>query len=103
MDSDAIVVARWRDKSFCEWPESAQKVIADDSATRLEWLAAVEALIVERGMGEAYGRALATALSPELLKCDRYDGYAMIRTAPPATILRALAATIRAAEKKEKT
>jgi hypothetical protein len=93
MDSDAIVVARWA------WPGN----IAAEG--RVFWtpgnIAAVEALIVERGMGQQYGEHLCrTALSPIDPFPRGWDDIAAIRTAPPATILRALAATIRAQGKE---
>jgi hypothetical protein len=102
--SDALTVARWRDPHIEEWEVGAQNVLADTYGRNREWVSQCESLMVERGLGEAYGQQLMRELydvSPHPLGKERQyvvsgEELAAIRTAPLSTVLRALAAVVRA-------
>ena len=88
---EALRVAR-----FC-WPEQAwgSRVVGDPKFTP-DSIAAAERVLVERGLGEAYGRALRLALRIKDAEKDYYGQYltdgeiAAIRTAPTEVIARAV-------------
>jgi len=98
-DSDALVVMEWRygpDLSQCGPSVEGAEALAENAY----WVAECEHRMVERGLGEAYGRTLEVIMSgcvpggPAMPS----PNAAQIRTAPLPTIVKALAATIRAKE-----
>jgi hypothetical protein len=118
--SDALTVAR-----FC-WPENtwhatesywcphvARRIPALRSsrfeADNRSHVAEAERILIERGHGAAYGRALWEELRSSLpdrvrapeLKEDQWEQMAAIATAPRAVRLRAMAETIRNLKPKE--
>ena len=84
---------------FCWWPSSLG-FDAEDPAD----VAHAEAILIERGLGEAYGRALRLALLIEDAAADRRGQYltdgeiASIRTAPLEVCVRAMAQAIEEAK-----
>ncbi len=108
LDVAMLTVCRWRDPRFSEWSDDAQLVLAETYCKNREWVAAAERVLVERGLGEKYGRALRLALLIEDAAKDRRGQYltdgeiAAIRTAPLEVCLRALARVVREKQPKEK-
>jgi hypothetical protein len=110
--SDALTVARWKEPyRFTAAPgtEYGKSDLANaETLARLpSWLAECESLMVERGLGEAYGRALSAQLGWDEMANGNLvliagSGITSIRTAPLSTVLRALAAVVRAEGEKAK-
>ena len=71
-------------------------------ADNREDIAAAERVVVERGLGEEYGKWIAVELGPPPESLERYFGYvAKIATAPLDARLRALAVVARKQLEKE--
>ena len=120
-DSDALTIARWAwpeydwkpdigpdpDPDFA-WRTGKSATLSRTRSVTLSWAADdannvtdVERLMVERGHGEEYAQALCRAVLSATDPWPRgWEDFAMIRTAPLASIVRALVATIRKLEAK---
>ena len=98
--SDALTVARWVEPSIDRFDAEGRMALLSYYETDAGLLSA-ERLMVERGLGEAYGETLFAAMPIVVQGMSLGRRIAAIRTAPLSTVLRALAAVVRAeAEKK---
>lgn len=95
----ALRIARW-----C-WPEGRWNPGASPSRCLIdggpefstnEWacLHNAEAVLIERGLEDAYGRALAHELWPENPHCTFAVAIAQVRTAPLTVVIRAILSAI---------
>jgi hypothetical protein len=105
--SDALTVARWCWPDDDDWTSAwREQELGDED--RLQ-ISEAERILIERGHGAAYGRALWEELRSSLpdrvrapeLKEDQWEQMAAIATAPRAVRLRAMAETIRNLKPKE--
>lgn len=110
--SDALTIAR-----FC-FPET-HWVMREDEGVAIDWglesfthaelaessgplwnpqdradVSAAESVVIERGLAEQYGRALAHELWPENPHCTFAVAIAQVRTAPLTVVIRAILSAI---------